>query len=233
MDVKKLFEEMLEESRVLLNEGVDLANKGADYAAEQMGAPEGDANHELYRRLATGAAIASAVAVGLGTSTGRDLLKIGGLTALGAVAYRAYRKTQGSSTGPEDLDAAGMVGDADGEEARRRSQTLLRAMIAAARADGEVDAAERAIIEEKLQVLGDDAHKFFLDEMMKPVNIASIVDEARTDQERREIFAMSALVIRSGVAGAADRAFLDQMTQALGLGPSLATEIEREVAAAM
>ena len=201
MDMKKFFEEILRESQTLLNEGVELANKGADIAAEKMGAPEGDPNHELYRRLATGAAIASAVAVGLGTSTGRQVLKVGGLAALGAVAYRAYRKTQGAATGPEDLAAAGMVGDSDGEEARRRSQTLLRAMIAAARADGEVDAAERAIIEEKIQILGDEAHRFFLDEMMKPVNVAAIADEAQTDQERREIFAMSALVIRSGVAG--------------------------------
>lgn len=225
VDTKKFLEDMLSEGKTLWETAGGYVSQGADYAVDKAGVAEDDPNRERYRTMVSGAAGAGALALALGTKTGGRLATLGALAALGTVAYRAYQRNAdvAGEDGGEPIDAI------DGPEAERRAQTLLRAMIAAARADGEIDARERAMLDEKLQSLGADAQAFFLDELMKPVDPARVATEVATPQEAREVYAASAVVC--GNADPEDRAYLDRLAVLLGLPPEVAREIEGGAAA--
>ncbi|MCI4662912.1 MAG: tellurite resistance TerB family protein [Neomegalonema sp.] len=225
IDAKKLLQDMLAEGKELLDKGKGYVDQGTDYAADKLGAPEGSQNRNLYKNLAGGAAAAGALAVLLGTRSGGNLLKLGALVGIGSLAYKAYQKQSGGAE-----DDATLIEAASDEEADRRARTLLRAMIFAARADGRISQEERAMIEEKIAILGDDAKSFFLEEMMRDMDLAALAAEAQNPQEAREIYAMSALVC--GPDDPAERAHLNGLAAALQLDAALATEIEAEARAA-
>lgn len=224
MDAKKFLQDMLSEGKSLWDQGLDAADKGTTYAAEQLGAAEGDPNHELYKKVTGGAALAGALALGLGTKSGGALMRLGGLAALGTMAYRAYQRGQ---DGREDAVAVGPIEAAAGPDADRRARALLRAMIAGARADGHIDDSERTMIEQRLAALGEDAQAFFMAELMKPLDAAEIAKEAESPQQARELYAMAALVCRTDHLG--ERRFLRELAEALGLPAGVAREIEREL----
>src|SRR5690606_26690430 len=60
---------------------------------------------------------------------------------------------------------------------------LVRAMIAAARADGHIDDAERARIADRLKEAGidEEAEAFLVAELEKPVDLDALIASARTD----------------------------------------------------
>lgn len=62
LDTKKFLEDMLSEGRALWDRGKGYVDKGTTYAADQMGAQQGSDQHELYKKLAGGAAAAGALA---------------------------------------------------------------------------------------------------------------------------------------------------------------------------
>src|SRR5690606_28015088 len=109
------------------------------------------------------------VAVLLGTGTGRKVtgsaLKIGGLAAVAGLAYKAYQNYQsGRQPGAEPTSSEpGLLpppSDTPFDPAQApQGETefalvLVRAMIAAARADGHIDDGERARIADKLSLAG-------------------------------------------------------------------------------
>ena len=76
--------------------------------------------------------------------TTRKLATYGGLAALGVMAYRAYgdyRAQQGAPLQPETVDRL------PPPQANIHGEAILRALVAAAKADGHIDAREREVIE--------------------------------------------------------------------------------------
>lgn len=109
--------------------------------------------------LATGAI----AAVLLGTKTGRGIagnaLAIGGLAAIAGLGYQAYKNYQAGQApaAPSDAPSANNpvllpppaesgFGPASPAGSNEFVLVLIRAMIAAAKADGHIDDAERALI---------------------------------------------------------------------------------------
>ncbi len=221
---------MLSEGKSLLNKASGYADQGAEIAAEKMGAAKGSEDHDRYKTIAKGAAGVGALALALGTSGGGALARIGGLAALGAVAYGAYKRSQGEEGVFEDETDTPTIDAVEGASADRRAETLLRAMIMAARADGEIDPAERAMLDEKLSALGGDAQKFFLDELMKPVDPAAVASEVESPQEAREVYAAAALVCAH--RNSREQDFLWALADALKLPVPVRTAIDADTAAA-
>ena len=110
--------------------------------------------------------------------------------------------------------------------------SLIRVMIAAARADGHVDDAERARIHDKLALsgLGADAVAFLDDELSKPVDMDGIIASASSEAQKVEMFTAARLAIEPD--SRAERGFLDLLAGRLGLADPLVDHIEATVAAA-
>jgi len=192
--------------------------------------------------LATGALAAVLLGTGTGRKIGGTALKLGGLAAVAGLAYKAYQNYQagqqpGANTAgqPELLppptdtpfDPAAAP---QGEDVF--ALAVLRAMIAAARADGHIDDAERGHIAGKLKLsgIGGEAEQFLMAELEKPVDVDAIVAAAQTEAQRAEIYTASRLTIEPQTR--AERGYLDMLAGRLGLPDALVDHIEATVSEA-
>jgi uncharacterized membrane protein YebE (DUF533 family) len=184
----------------------------------------------------------------LGTGTGRQLagtvVKLGGLAAIAGLGYQAYKNYQAGKT-PEAPGSATQAlpellpPPADSGfsiEANAVSQDfaliLIRAMIAAARADGHIDETERAHIFDRLSASGlsADATAFIETELTTPTDLDSIVAAAATEEQKVELYTAARLTIEPN--SRAERGFLDLLAGRLGLADGLVDHIEATVGGA-
>lgn len=109
---------------------------------------------------------------------------------------------------------------------------LIRAMIAAAKADGRIDPHESRKIMGQVDALGfsGEEKSFLLTEIAQPLTAHEIAASAASTTEAEEIFAVSVMAIDSN--GAAERSYLNNLAGLLRLDPSLARAIHDRVAAA-
>ena len=128
------------------------------------------------------------------------------------------------------LGAPGLTNLPSDTEREADATFLIRAMIAAAAADGTIDSDERSRILERAMSaeLPPAAHKFLLEELKRPASLSDILAGARPSL-KREIYAASRMAIdadsegeqrylselQQGLALSADE--VKQITQALGL----------------
>ena len=180
----------------------------------------------------------------LGTGTGRQVagsaLKIGSLAAIAGLGYQAYKNykagqnpvetTQGGT--PELLPPPTDSGFHPEAVSTDFALILVRAMIAASRADGHIDEAERARIMDKLKVsgLGADATQFHEEELANPVDLDAIIAAATTEEQRVELYTASRLAIEP--KSRAERGYLDLLAGRLNLPDALVDHIEATVSAA-
>jgi uncharacterized membrane protein YebE (DUF533 family) len=192
--------------------------------------------------LATGAIVAVLLGTGAGRALTGSALKLGGLAAIGGLAYTAYKNYQaGKAPGesvaggaePEILEAPKDSGFAPEDIEQGEVEfalVLVRAMIAAARADGHIDDAERAKIHERLQMSGlnSDVAEFIDNELAKPVDVESFVRAAKSDPQKVELYTASRVAINPD--NRAERGYLDMLAGRLGLKDDLVAHIESTVA---
>jgi uncharacterized membrane protein YebE (DUF533 family) len=187
-------------------------------------------------------------AVLLGTSTGRSVtgsaVKLGGLAAVAGLAYQAYKNYQAGNA-PAEVQPAGadpvllpppadtpfhpsQAPQGEGEFAL----TLVRAMIAAAKADGHIDDEERARIAGKLSMagLGTETEQFLNQELASPLDLDQIVNSAQTEEQKIELYTASRLAIEADTR--AERGYLDLLAGRLGLPDALVDHVEATVASA-
>jgi uncharacterized membrane protein YebE (DUF533 family) len=109
------------------------------------------------------------------------------------------------------------------------SRTLLRAMIAAAKADGHIDASEQANIFAGMDRLELDAEDkaFVMDELRAPLDIDAVARAARGPEEAAEIYAASLLAI--DVDNAAERGYLAMLAARLKLDDALVQHLHRTI----
>ena len=188
------------------------------------------------------------VAVLLGTGTGRQVtgtaLKLGGLAAIGGLAYKAYQNYKNGDK-PADADPAAAAGpdllpppedtsfhpsQAPQGEAEF-ALTLVRAMIAAANADGHIDEAEQKKIADKLALSGisAEAEQFLRAEIEKPLSIDELVKAVQTDAQKLELYTASRLTIDPDTR--TERGYLDLLAGRLRLPDALIDHVEATVSA--
>lgn len=230
LDPKKLLDELLG-SKVPGTEGTvrDKAGQAVDMAKKNP--------------LATGAI----VAVLLGTRAGRNLtgsaVQLGGLAAIAGLGYKAWQNyksggapVETAQTGEPVLieapSGSGFDATATSGELKEFALVLVRAMIAAARADGHIDDAERARIGDKLALAGLDreAQEFLNHELEAPVDLDAIISAAQSEAQKVELYTASRLAIEPQTR--AERGYLDLLAGRLQLPDALIDHIEATVSQA-
>ncbi len=198
---------------------------------------------DFMKGLASGGVAGSLATILLGSKSGKKLaksaLKVGGTAALAGLAYKAYQtwqqgqqEQQGQVPAPPAAAETVFLPPQAAAQADL-SLSLLRAMIAAAKADGHIDAAEQQKIFGKLDEagLGMEAKAFVIDEMRKPLNIDAIVADATTPERAIELYTASVLAI--DVDDPSEQAYLAMLAARLKLDPGLKLAVEQEAAKAM
>lgn len=229
MDSKAFLEQLLASAK-------GVAQQGRGLAEEKLGVPEsGSERDAMLSGMGKGALAAGALALLLGTDAGRRLtgtaVKLGGLAAVGGLAYKAYQNWRagsgaGTEPNPTPVDQLAAV------PAEARSQLLLEAMIMAANADGHIDASERVKIERQVEQLGleHDINSFIQRHLAQPADVTELAARVDSVETAAEVYLVSRLIIDT--AATAERRYLDALVGALGLQPQLVAELERQLNAA-
>lgn len=225
----------------------DLMQKGKDFLSSNAGG------------LAAGGLAGILLGSKTGRKIGGKALTYGGLALVAGLAYKAYKDyqagqqpgSQGSGANAGQTGASSDMGTSgpwsrapleleaprgtafDPERAPGGSQqvavTLLTAMIAAAKADGHIDADEQRRIFGKMDEAGldNEAKAFLMDELRSPLDLDKIVASATTPETAAEIYAASRLAIDPDHR--AEQAYLQMLAARLDLDPALVAEIENAV----
>ena len=104
---------------------------------------------------------------------------------------------------------------------------LLRAMISAAKADGQIDQDEMQKVVGRLaeDSVTADEKQFVLDQMAAPVDVAALAAEVRSPAQAAEVYAASLLAINAD--SDAERAYLAELARALRLDDATVAELHR------
>lgn len=185
------------------------------------------------RTAMTGAA---GLAAGLLLSGGKptkllgNAAKLGAVAAVGGLAYKAwqsYQEKQAGASQPAPREDAFIP--APGNEAAQEDlgKSLVRAMIAAAKADGRIDAEEKDAIFERLKTMPLSAEEkaWVFDELSTPLDINAVASRADTPEHAAEIYAASLVAITADTP--AEQAYLEALAAKLRLDAALVTEIHK------
>ncbi len=226
----------------LLKTGKDLARKGQTIAEEKLQIPEeGEERDARLDGMKKGAMAAGVLALLLGTGAGRRVtgsaLKIGSLAAIGGIGYKAYQNWMAQRNATEQeyqdmaQDAAGQgklvnFDKLDPEQANERSQTLLKAMVAAAKADGHVNSKEEAAIKEQIVKLklGDEVEGILQSEIARPLDVKEIAALAKDQAMASEIYLVSAVV--TDQENTMEREYLDTLARTMELPDALVAQLQ-------
>lgn len=196
-------------------------------------------------KYATGAAAGGALALLLGSKRGRSLggtaLKLGSVAAIGTLAWKVYQDHQAQQQARPPAGAAGAPQAAPSlpgfaalpaPQLELHSQAMLKAMIAAAKADGHMDDRERGLVEAELTRLDADpaTRRWVEDELRRPVEPAEVARVSTSPEMAAEIYLASALVADDTTT--MERAYLDALAQQLKLDAGLKTALEAKAKAA-
>lgn len=201
-------------------------------AAKQYG--DKAAHGDTLTKLGGSAAAASLLSMFLKKGKGQRIAHAGSMAALGALAYAAYQKyqqnqsagnaaQQAEAAAPLALPETAFAANNDSENAGR---VILRTMIAAAAADGSIDAAEQNLI---LQEGGEDAEtrQWLAAEAARPAQPAEIAREIGGDTALAAGAYLAARLVCADLSRK-EIVFLSQLSQALQLDDKLVDSLEKQ-----
>jgi len=257
MDPQKLLEQFLGPGGL---SGM-LGQLGGMIGGQQQNPPHGGAGRtdnkegglaggvgDLMNHIPGGAAGALAGAGLLGVLLGQKkvrkmaggLLGAGASAALGALAYRAWQNW--NSGQPAAVAPVASIKDAPPEgspflpKADASGQpfalALIKAMIAAANADGHIGADEHKQIFDAANRAGFDAEAkaFIFDALAAPPSVRQIASMASGMEQAAELYLAARLAIDPDHPS--EKAFLDALAQAMGLPPQFVDHLEQQVTGA-
>lgn len=235
----------------LLGQATSGAREGAGRIGEATGAREalermsgGKSADDLLaqlkelitsNQLGAGAALGGLGALILGTKTGRQVAvsaaKLGALALIGGLAYRAYTNYAQGRPAVADRnlvpEAAPSGSGFEPQAISNQSAALyIRAMIAAAAADGRIDGAEQQKIIGGLKQAGIDAgaEEFLANELNNPATIDDIVANVTSPQEAVQVYTAARISIEPDTGG--ETRFLAELANRLGIDDRLAAHID-------
>ncbi|WP_419176970.1 tellurite resistance TerB family protein [Desulfosediminicola sp.] len=167
--------------------------------------------------------------LGGGKSSAKGAVGGGGLAMLASLAMSALQK---SGQSPQETPRALLEPQTTGEQSalEQEAEIIVKAMINAAKADGEIDEAEIQRILGKLAQDGltEEERELFVQEARKPMNITEVVASADGQpQMAAQIYAASLLAIE--VDTPAEERYMQQLAAGLGLGQQVTAHIENSL----
>jgi uncharacterized membrane protein YebE (DUF533 family) len=212
----------------------------------------------LTRNPAAGAAVGGLAGSLLGNvlggrGGGKKMLKYGGLAAVGYIAYQAWQKNQaqkaaGAAPGGGAHPSGSALGgfgapllsaaarpslpasfDLETPANASNAMRVVQAMIAAAKADGVVDAIERDRVFQRVREAGlsQPDQDEVLRLLTQPMDMESVVRDVDSRELALEIYTASVFVVSP--ASRAERAYLDLLAARLGLESDLTMQVEQGV----
>ncbi|MGJ7458977.1 tellurite resistance TerB family protein [Halomonas sp. RA08-2] len=210
------------------------------------------------KSLLGGGALGLLLGSGSGRKAGGKAMKYGAIASVGMMAWKAWQNAQDSSRDdsrddsrdpsgatarvnardPSGATARGPGSEASAEGApverlggqalEERSLELLQAVIMAARADGHIDDQERELISGQIDALGADQelHAWVERQLKAPLDASALAARVDSPQAAREMYLISVAVVDE--QHPMERAWLDQLGQALALPAEVVTELERQ-----
>lgn len=160
---------------------------------------------------------------------GGKVAMYGGLAAVGALAYKAYGDWKQQQGGAGAASAAPQTFDAlPPAEIESHSQAILKALIAAAKADGHVDDRERQVIEGEFSRLdaAPEVRQWLQAELQKPLDPAEVARAASSPEMASEMYLASLLAVDE--QNFMERAYLDELARQLKLDEGLKARLEQQ-----
>ena len=179
-----------------------------------------------------GAAAAGAIGMLLGSKRGRrmggGLISHGGAAALGVLAYRAYNEWQARQGGAAPTGEPRTLDRVSGSDAEAQSRAVLKAVVAAAKADGHIDEHERDAIDAEFEKLSSDpeARRWLSQELSKPLDPAEVASEADSNVVASEMYLASRLVVDT--ENFMERSYLDELARCMKLDKDLQASLDRQ-----
>lgn len=238
LNTKHLLEQLLQSGSALLkSQSSSQSYKSASPQEHQHGGIVQQVSGMLSGK--GGAALGGgALGLLLGSKSGRKMggkvLTYGGLAALGVLAYQALKnyQQQGQSANAQasaPLPTQQPFTQLPTQQQEQHCQVILTALIAAAKADGHIDARERGLIDAEIAKLTTDhnAQQWVERELQKPLDPAEIAALATDQSLAAEIFLASVLVVDE--ENFMEKAYLQELARLMRLDLSLQTELRQQV----
>jgi uncharacterized membrane protein YebE (DUF533 family) len=226
---------------------VDEATGASRYARDALSQATGRTPEELMaqvkqllanNRLGAGAALGGLGALVLGTGAGRSLagsaVKLGSLALIGGLAYKAYQNYQqgrplltGGQPQQQALLAAPEGSGFESDAVTNESAALLvRAMIAAAAADGRIDETEQQKILRGLNQAGlaDAAEQFLAREIKNPATVDELANAVSSPAEGVQVYTAARIAVEPDTNE--EHEFLAALAERLGIDADLAAHID-------
>lgn len=149
------------------------------------------------------------------------------LASLGMMAFQAYQTWQ-SQQASQPQAAFQTVDQLDGPQAEAHSHAVLRALIAAAKADGRIDEKEQQMISTELRQHTDDPQlQQWLDtEAARPLDAADFAEFADDPAVAAEVYLASVMLVDDQQD--AERNYLDDLAAQLRIDPQLQVHLEQQ-----
>lgn len=233
MDTRSLLDQLLKAAPDLLGKSGSARPVGRQ-AAGKYGGKSGGLD-SLLSGATSSTFAAGALSLLLGSKKARKYggkaLTYGGLAALGVMAYKAYsnwQQQQGSAAQPTG-GAPQTIDRLPPQQAEQHSHAILRALIAAAKADGHIDERERQLIDAEMAKLSQDPQllQWIDNELHQPLDPVAVAGAAQTPEMAAEMYLASLLLVDE--QSFMERAYLDELARQLRLDPALRAELERQV----
>lgn len=159
-----------------------------------------------------------------GRSGGMNYAALASLGMMAFQAYQAWQRQQPSA--PQQ--AISTVDQLEGAEADDHSLAILRALIAAAKADGRIDEQEKQTIYAEISRHTDDPQlQEWLDqEVSRPLDAAEVAQSASNPGMAAEMYLASVMLVDDQQA--AERTYLDELAYQLRLDPNLQAQLEQQ-----
>ena len=204
----------------ILNQVLDVAKNSASKLET------GNQTIDSLTKVGGGAALGGILSMILGRSGGASLAKLGSLAVLGNLAYQAYQnyqKSQQSSQPNISENAFDVLNSSSHVDA---GGLILRTMIAAAAADGE-------ITEDEKQTIANEAGnnpelaQWLAQEIQNPISINEIAHLVGNDTALASNVYLAARLVSKDLSRK-EIIFLADLAQALGLDDALVEQLEKQ-----
>lgn len=185
---------------------------------------DGVLNADFGRGALTGGALG--LLLGKNKAT-RKLATYGGLAAIGVMAYRAYTDYQ-QQQGASNVQAQ-TVDRLPPAQVELHSKAILQALVAAAKADGHIDAREREAIEGEFTRIDPDSElqQWLHAELQKPLDPSEVAQAATTPEIASEMYLASLLA--ADEQNFMERAYLDELARQMGIDDALKLRLQQQL----
>jgi uncharacterized membrane protein YebE (DUF533 family) len=232
MNTRGLLDQLLKSGQDLLQGKAGAQAQSQGGLSDLLGKVSGGKAGGFLSGAGGGALAGGALGLLLGNKKARKLggkaLTYGGLAALGVLAYKAYGNWQANQGAAQSVELQ-TVDRVPPAQVEQHSEAILKALVAAAKADGHVDDNERQLIEgEFTRLTGDQELRHWLHaELNKPLDPADVARSARTPEIAAEMYLASVMMVDE--EHFMERAYLDELARQLKIEPGLKAELESQV----